>query len=165
MIININNNNNNNNNPNNRNGVQCHERAQLPSVKRCRWRLKLVGGYYSLTGNDAYIYYIGARERPRACVCVWMFFCIFFFFLSRVRFKVYPSFLTHIVVGTCLHDRCCCCRRVHPPDRDSSDFGRETFFLRTYYIHNTYRGGVHRGSDHVFLELFAAARPTAIVLA
>lgn len=63
-----------------------------------------------------------------------MFFCIFFLLLlpGKVVLSIYPSFLTHIVVGTCLHDRCCFCCCVHPPDRDLSDFGRETFSLRTY---------------------------------
>lgn len=61
----------------------------------------------------------------RICIHV---FCIFF---PR---SIFPSFLTHIVAGTCLYDRCCS-GNVHPPERDVFDFGRELT-------------RVHRGSDH-----------------
>jgi len=56
---------------------------------------------------------------------LYVYIRVFLHFFPRSS-VFYPSFLTHIVVGTCLHDRCC----VHPPERDLSDFGRKKVFSR-----------------------------------
>jgi len=87
---------------NNHNRVPCHEHAQLPRRLNGRCLKTEVRGriLFTYTGNDAYIYYTSKSVNVYVCVCVNMFST--FFSLS-----IYPSYLTHIVVGTCLRDRCC----------------------------------------------------------
>lgn len=120
---------NNNNNPNNHNRVPCHEHAQLPLQRwlngrqvKTEARGRILFTYRKRCVHI--LYYISERIRVCTLVCI-LYIHVFLHFFPR---SIYPSFLTHIVVETCLQDRCC----VHPPERDLSDFGRKKIFSYSY---------------------------------
>jgi len=93
-------------------------------------------------------YYISVSAHNTSLYdCILLYTCFSAFF-SSLYLGRYPSFLTHIVVGTCLHDRCC----VHPPERDLSDFGRKKVFSYNYYI------GIHQSSPRFRSRFISCCR-------